>query len=173
MTQIPWFLYGVSFAITSMPRSFDIILTHRVVNVTPRELSWSRYQRSYSHTIHNCHIWHIRYIIYMPFITDFCDQNIIIRELKILCIAHIFFFFLKTNVSLPYWWPGQRTALSPRLGPLPCPWVGNYPGWPVILAQHERVHREDELLSFCHIVEHDYHSPWSSATFLIFILSVS
>ena len=114
-----------------------------------------------------------KYIIHKLFVTDFCDQNIIIRELKILCIAHIFFFFLKTNVSLPYWWPGQRTALSPRLGPLPCPWVGNYPGWPVILAQHERVYRKDELLSFCYIAEHDFHFPWSSATFLVFILSVS
>ena len=57
MTQIPLsLLYGVSFAITSMPRSFDIIRTHRVVNVTPRELSWSRYQRTYCHTSHNCHI---------------------------------------------------------------------------------------------------------------------
>ena len=89
---------------------------------------------------------------YKLFITDFCDQNIIIRELKILCLMHIFFsLFLNKNVSLPYWWPGQRTALSPRPGPLPCPWFVNYPGWPVILAQHERVYREYELLSFCHI----------------------
>ena len=87
----------------------------------------------------------------LPFIADFCNHDITIRELKILCLAHIFFSFLKKNVSLPCWWPGRRTALSPRLGPLPCPWVGNYPGWPVILAQHERVYREYELLSFCHI----------------------
>ena len=57
-----------------------------------------------------------KYIIHKLFVTDFCDQNILIRELKNLCLAHIFFFFSKKcvstilvtwteNSSIPKAWP--------------------------------------------------------------------